>query len=74
VHRARIAVELGRHRERHAAPGAQVGDLLLGQGLDGPLLQAGVLGVGVARVAVAVTGMRVLGTGREADRKAGDDR
>ena len=39
VHRPGIAVELGRQRQTHAAARPQVGELLLGQGLDRPNLE-----------------------------------
>ena len=42
MQRARVAVELGRQRESHAASGPQIGDLLGRQRLDGARLQAGI--------------------------------
>jgi hypothetical protein len=42
MHRARIPVELGRERQAHAAAGPQIGDLLLGESLDGARLEAGI--------------------------------
>jgi len=64
MRRSRIAVQLGRERQADAPAGAQIGDLLVRQGLDFTVLHAGIGHMRRARTRGGVPMMAVLGVAR----------